>query len=149
MSVFCSAVSLLAACSRGEPSATIPTHSESTSPDAGTPVRGDWLVLWMLSDAESLNPLTSNEVGNSEVLGPIMSSLLGMNPENFEKIPVLATALPTISPDHLTYTFQLRADATFSDGKPVTVADVLFSAKAIKDPEVNAPFLRNYYDSLV
>jgi peptide/nickel transport system substrate-binding protein len=147
--VFCSALPFLAACSRGEPSAPIPKRAESAPQDAGIPVRGDWLVLWMISDAESLNPLTSNEVGNSEVLGPIMSSLLGMNPENFDKIPVLATALPTISTDHLTYTFQLRGDATFSDGKPVTVADVLFSAKAIKDPEVNAPFLRNYYDSLV
>ena len=51
---------------------------DSTAPDptgpgpegepTGEPVRGDWLVLWQLSDPESLNPLTSNDRGVSLVL---------------------------------------------------------------------------------
>jgi len=115
----------------------------------GPPQRGDWLVVWLLSDAESLNPLTSNDATSSEVLSFVMSSLLGLHPKTFEQFPVLAAELPEISADHLTYTFRLRKDATFSDGTPVTVEDVLFSAKAIKNPEVKAPFLRNYFTSLV
>ncbi len=116
---------------------------------AGPVQRGDWLVSWLLSDAESLNPLTSNDAAASEVLGFIGSSLTGTDPKTFEQIPVLAEATPTVASDHLTYTFKLRSGATFADGRPVTIEDVLFSVKAIKDPEVDAPFLRNYYDSLV
>lgn len=121
---------------------------ESEEQLAGGPVRGDWLVLWALSDAESLNPLTSNDAGASAVLGNIMSPLTTLDPATLEQVPVIASALPTISEDRLTYTFQIRRDATFSDGIPVTIEDVLFSLKAIKHPEVDAPFLRNYFQSV-
>lgn len=144
-------VFLIVGCSREppeEPGAAADGATESREA-SGPPVRGDWLVQWLLSDPENLNPLTSNDAAASEVLGPIMSSLLGMNPQSFEPIPVLAESRPTISVDHLSYTFRLRRGATFSDGSPVTVDDVLFSVKAIKNPEVNAPFARNYYNSLV
>ncbi len=36
----------------------------------------------------------------------------------------------TISPDGLTWTFDLRQDARFSDGSPVTAADVVFTVRA-------------------
>ena len=111
------------------------------------PVRGDWLVEWLLADPESLNPVTSNDVGSSDVLGSIMSSLNGQDPQTLEPIPVIAD-VPTVSPDHLTYTFTMRDGPTFADGRPVTIEDVIFSFKVIKNPEVNAAFLRNYYLSV-
>ena len=58
-------------------------------------------------------------------------------------------ARPEISEDKLTYTFKIRHDARFQDGRPITGEDVLFSVKAIKCPFVNAPFLRVYFNSLV
>lgn len=143
----CFGLWLLASCS--QPEATTDEVAETPEADAGPPTRGDWLVVWLLSDPESLNPLTSNDATASEVLSFVMSSLTATHPKTFEQIPVLAAELPKVAPDHLTYTFTLRKDATFADGTPVTVEDVLFSVKAIKDPEVKAPFLRNYYTSLV
>ncbi len=140
------ALVLCVACSgTDEPSAS-DTCADAPGADAG-PVRGDWLVEWLLADPESLNPVTSNDVGSSDVLGRIMSSLTGQDPETLEPIPGVAD-LPTVSPDHLTYTFRIRQDATFSDGRPVTVDDVVFSFKVIKNPEVNAAFLRNYFLSV-
>ena len=44
-----------------------------------------------------------------------------------------------ISPDGLTYTFHLRADARWSDGTPVTADDFLFSFRRIFSPELGAP----------
>ena len=111
-------------------------------------MRGDWLVQWLLADPQSLNPLTSTDASSAEVQGWVISSLTTLDPQNLEQRPVIASELPQVAPDHLAYTFHIRRDATFSDGKPVTVADVLFSIKAIKDPEVNAPSLRNYYLSV-
>ena len=144
-------VAAIVACSSPEPADEKgePPATSTVTADDGTAARGDWLVLWALSDAESLNPLTSNDAGASAVLANIMTSLTTLNPDNLEQVPVVATELPTVSPDRLAYTFHIRRDAKFSDGKPITIEDVMFSFKAIKHPEVDAPFLRNYFQSAV
>jgi peptide/nickel transport system substrate-binding protein len=117
--------------------------------EAGKPVTGDWLVLHSLSDPEVLNPLTSSDSASSEVNGFIFEGLLTREPKTLAIKPYIAVARPDISPDKLTYTFKIRKDVRFQDGRPLTGADVLFSVKAIKCPFVNAPFLRVYFNSLV
>ena len=117
--------------------------------DVGKPVTGDWLVIHSLSDPEQLNPLTSNDAGSSEVNGFIFESLLTREPRTLALKPYIATARPEIAADKLTYTFKIRKDARFQDGRPLTGEDVLFSVKAIKCPFIDAPFLRVYYNSLV
>lgn len=137
-------------------SAAAPAASPAASPGANTvpaapkgpPQRGDWLVWQMLSDPESLNPYTQNDAGASTVLSFVFQSLLSIDPKTLDQIPVLASALPEVSDDHLTYTFSLRDDATFQDGHPVTAQDVVFSLKVIRNPKVAAPQLRNYFDSV-
>lgn len=116
---------------------------------SGPPVTGDWLVIHSLSDPEQLNPLTSNDAGASEVLGYIFEGLLTRDPKTLDLKPLIAAARPQVSQDKLTYTFKIREDARFQDGRPLTGEDVLFSVKAIKCPLVNAPFLRVYFNSLV
>jgi peptide/nickel transport system substrate-binding protein len=113
------------------------------------PATGDWLLNHSLSDPEQLNPLTSNDASASEVLGYIFESLLQLDPRTLELKPLLAQARPEISKDKLAYIFKLRRDARFSDGRPITGEDVLFSIKTIKCPLVDAPFLRVYFDSVV
>lgn len=113
------------------------------------PTTGDWLVTHSLSDPEQLNPLTSNDAAASEILQYIFQSLLTRDPRSLELKPLIAAARPVISNDHRRYTFAIRRDAHFQDGKPLTGEDVLFSLKAIKCPLVNAPFLRVYFDSVV
>src|ERR1019366_9513323 len=44
---------------------------------------------------------------------------------SFDVVPDLATSLPKVSNGGLTYTFTLRKGIKFSNGKTVTVADVL------------------------
>lgn len=116
---------------------------------AAKPVAGDWLIAHSLSDPEQLNPLTSNDAGASSILGYILQSLLARDPRTLELKPLLAESRPVISNDKLTYTFKIRRDAHFQDGRRLAGEDVLFSIKAIKCPLVNAPFLRVYYDSVV
>jgi peptide/nickel transport system substrate-binding protein len=83
------------------------------------------------------------------VLGFVFETLLSRDPRTLEFKPLVATGRPEISPDKLTYTFKIRKDVRFQDGRPLTGEDVLFSVKAIKCPFVNAPFLRVYFNSLV
>lgn len=117
--------------------------------DSEVPTTGDWLVSHSLSDPEQLNPLTSNDASASEILQYIFQSLLTRDPRTLELKPLIATARPEISDNKLSYTFHLRRDVHFQDGRPLTGEDVLFSIKAIKCPLVNAPFQRVYYDSVV
>jgi peptide/nickel transport system substrate-binding protein/oligopeptide transport system substrate-binding protein len=49
-------------------------------------------------------------------------------------VPDLAAAAPTISADGLTYTFTLRANAVFHDGKAIDAAAVKYSLERATDP---------------
>ncbi|MSR90552.1 peptide ABC transporter substrate-binding protein [Clostridiaceae bacterium WCA-383-APC-5B] len=46
-----------------------------------------------------------------------------------------------ISEDKLTYTFHLRKDAVWTDGKPVTAKDYVYAWKRIIDPKTAAPYM--------
>ena len=143
------ALLLLAGCGeRGEVKAG-GSEPASAAKDAGEPVTGDWLVIHSLSDPEQLNPLTSSDASSSEINGFIFETLLSRDPRTLELKPLIAEARPEISQNKLAYTFKIRKDAHFQDGRPVTGEDVLFSIKAIKCPFVNAPFLRVYFNSVV
>ncbi len=52
-------------------------------------------------------------------------------------MPALAESW-TISDDGLTYTFKIRADAKWSDGKPVTAGDFVYAWKRVLTPASGA-----------
>ncbi len=110
------------------------------------PTYGDWMVRHMLSDPEKLNPYTSNDAGASMVLNYVFEGLLDAESDPpYALRGLVAKGYPNISADKLTYTFELRDGVYFSDGKPLTAADVVFSMKVIHNPQVLTPHLRNYY----
>jgi oligopeptide transport system substrate-binding protein len=47
--------------------------------------------------------------------------------DSLKEVPYIATGQPDISSDGVTYTFHMRHDVKFSNGDPVTSADVLYS----------------------
>src|SRR5713226_3902815 len=149
--IFLLALFLSLGCGRGDRVETADPgiRKIATQDDSTTPVTGDWLISHELSDPEQLNPLTSNDASASAILQNIVESLLTRDPRTLELKPLIALSRPTISNDKLSYTFVIRRDARFQDGRPLTGEDVLFSIEAIKCPLVNAPFLRVYYDSVI
>jgi peptide/nickel transport system substrate-binding protein len=52
--------------------------------------------------------------------------------------PQLAKAMPEISADKLTYTFDLRDDVVFHNGQPMTSEDVKYSFESMLDPNRKA-----------
>lgn len=74
----------------------------------------------------NLDPAAAPDPLSWEVKLNTMSGLVMHNAEN-QLVPILASDLPTISPDKLEYTFNLRAGLTFPDGTPLTAEDVRFS----------------------
>lgn len=125
------------------------TPAPLRQPKAAAPQYGDWMVEHMLSDPENLNPYTSSDAGASSVHRFIFESLLyAENEPPYALQGLVAKAYPAISADKLSYTFELRPDARFADGQPLTAADVLFSMNVIQNPQVLAPHLRNYYEAV-
>lgn len=121
----------------------------ASTADDGTPVKGDWIVVHLLSDPEGLNPLITNDASSSAIFNHVYEKLLDYDFETTDLYPVIAESRPTVSDDHLTYTFKLKKGVTFSDGKPLTAKDVIFTFKAVKNPLItDAAALRNYYESL-
>ncbi len=101
----------------------------SASPDAGssasaTPQHGGTLTYARPASVTSFdlnNEITSN---NAFAIDKVFEPLVAFT-ETGEIVPWLAD--DTISPDGLTYTFTLHDGVKFSDGTPVTSADVVFS----------------------
>jgi peptide/nickel transport system substrate-binding protein len=115
--------------------------------DTAGAVTGDWIIRREMADAEKLNPIVTNDASAEDVYSFIYEALNDMNYENYELIPWIAT-LPEISEDHLTFTYKLRHDVKFSDGKPLTGEDVIFTIKAIKNPFADDAALRNYFEAV-
>lgn len=116
---------------------------------SGKPERGEWVVVHELSDPEGINPMVVNDASARAIFDRVYEHLLIQDFATTDLIPQLAEARPTISDDHLTYTFVLKPNITFSDGKPLTAKDVIFSFKAVKNPLItDAAPLRNYYEDI-
>lgn len=119
--------------------------SKPQAVDTAGAIEGDWVVIRELSDPEKMNPIVSNDASADEIQSYIFETLLGQDKESYELIPGIA-GLPEVSPDNLTYIFKLNPDVKFSDGKPLTGEDVIFTLKIIKNPFVDDAALRNYFD---
>ena len=90
------------------------------------------------------------DYGSHRILENMFEPLLYMeNTPPYRFKGRLAAAYPVVSPDKLSYTFDIREDVHFSDGRPVTAADVLFSFKVIKNPEVQlSGYMRSGFKDL-
>jgi peptide/nickel transport system substrate-binding protein len=103
----------------------------------------DQVVIHALSDAEGLNPMITSDASATQIMYNLFQSLLNydMN-ESMDLIPVLAKARPeiTVLPDGsgMELTYEIREEAKWDNGSPITAADVAFSFKALKCPGVNS-----------
>lgn len=63
----------------------------------------------------------------------------GVDPEKLDVMGAAATSYQ-VSPDGLTYTFRLREDAKFNDGRPVKADDFVYGWRRVIDPRLATPF---------
>jgi peptide/nickel transport system substrate-binding protein len=95
-------------------------------------------VLGNTQDLDSRNPFSGQLVISSDLYGDTYDELTGLSQQDFSPTPGLATAW-THTPDGLTWTFTIRSGVKWSDGVPMTAADVAYTfTRAIKDPTANA-----------
>lgn len=82
------------------------------------------LKVGLASDITSLDPHFASIAPNIAMSHHIFEALVAVNPDG-KLVPCLATDWSATSPT--TWVFHLRKDVTFSDGKPLTAADVVYS----------------------
>lgn len=99
----------------------------------------DMLVTAVVSDPKTFNPILANETSSTDILDPVFAGLTRVNPYTFQVEPDLARSW-TISKNKRIITMKLRDNVYFSDGKPFSANDVLFTFKVIYSPEVLSSF---------
>ncbi|HRK31864.1 MAG TPA: peptide-binding protein [Tepidisphaeraceae bacterium] len=109
--------------------------------------RGDWYVDNFGTKIGKLTPFLATDVYQRYVENIVMDSLAGRDPFSLDYVPKLASRWD-LSDDGLTMTFHLRPEAVFSDGKPVTSDDIVFTFDWIRNPEIDAARERSYLTML-
>ena len=110
----------------------------STPNDKTGSASGGRLVATYRTEPSSFNRLVSPVAAVELVSRLTQASLVRLNRVTRAIEPRLARSWTT-SPDGLAWTMNLVESATFSDGTPFTAADVVFSFRAVYDPEVGSP----------
>ena len=83
----------------------------------------------------SVSPLTARTQADRDLVALVFSGLVRNGP-NGTLVPDLAEHW-TVDPTGATWTFQLRDDARWHDGEPVTAEDVAFTIRVLQDPGVH------------
>lgn len=84
------------------------------------------------SDWRSLRPQAASGSDEISVIGGIQRGLLYRDAEG-NLVPSLATEMPVVSADGLTYTYTLR-DAMYSNGDPIVAGDIVRAVRVLADP---------------
>ncbi|MEP9365368.1 ABC transporter substrate-binding protein [Nocardioides sp. CN2-186] len=90
------------------------------------------LTVAMLNDADSLNPFVGIEATSFEMWGLMYDTLVTYTTKDLSPEPSLATSWDT-SDDGLTWTFHMTDKAMWSDGVPLTAADVAYTYNRVID----------------
>jgi peptide/nickel transport system substrate-binding protein len=99
--------------------------------------RGGSLVATVRSEPRHFNRLISTDQVSQFLSLLTQARLVRINQVTQRVEPWLADSWDT--PDGQRFTLRLRPGITFSDGVPLTAADVVFTFAAVYDPKVNSP----------
>ncbi len=114
------------------PAAPAAEEGAAAAPAAeGEPVKGGTAIVGTPQEPGTLNPLLILATIEHVISSFVIEGLVQIDDQG-QYIPVLAGMdLPTVSDDGLTVTYQLKPGVKFSNGDPLTCADVVYTWKAI------------------
>ncbi|WP_237280220.1 ABC transporter substrate-binding protein [Subtercola vilae] len=124
-------VAALAACS-GPSSTTAAGAGSATVNPSGTIIAG---MSYPLSTG--FDPMTTSAALTVAANWHVLEGLVDLDPATRQPYAALATAMPT-QIDDTTWEATIRSGATFHNGSPVTIDDVVFSFTRVIDPANNS-----------
>jgi peptide/nickel transport system substrate-binding protein len=144
-----SLVVVVAACSPASSAAPLSTGGAQggSQPPASTGTaakNGGTLIAGLPGDMVLADPTLDSDSNSSYIIQNVIEGLVALKPgTTSDLVARLATDLPSISPDGLTYTFKLRSGVKFHDGTDLTSEVVKYNYMR----QLNAPAsLRDSYN---
>lgn len=128
--MLCMSLVILVGCSSSPNQAeAAPNPSDPAKPNTAAtesaPIKGGIVRTTISSEPDNLDPHLSAASDTEAIMNNVFEGLMGFTPEG-EFVPRLAESFE-ISEDGLNYTFVIRTDVKFHNGKPLTMDDVLYS----------------------
>jgi len=152
---------LIAACSGSSEATPVADSSAATVQDSaagevsptGAPgvvagqASGGGRLVRLYVDPPTLDPHITTDATSAQIIVELFGGLVTIDPD----LNIVSDLAETwdISDDGLKYTFYLRPDAKFHDGKPVTADDVQWSLERATDPLTESPVADQYLGDIV
>ncbi len=127
------------------PAAT-PTTPPAPTPTIG-PKRGGTFIDASFADGVSLQPLITSDSASSNYQALLWAPLTRIDPKTLDIVGVMYEPAPTFSADGSKMTWKLRQGLKWSDGKPITTADIIFTWQKMMDEKVKFVYRANYQDA--
>ncbi|HEV7712570.1 MAG TPA: ABC transporter substrate-binding protein [Asanoa sp.] len=116
-----------------------PTTGAAGSGSGTEPRFGQTMTVAYKSDPKTFDPAVCYDATCWNNMRLMYDRLYDYVGDTMEIEAQAAADMPQVSQDGLTYTVKLRSGMTFTDGKPVTAADVVYSYDRILDPATKSP----------
>ena len=155
------AIFLIAACSGSSGATEVPDSSAATgqdsalgaateAPRAATGLGGEkdgGRLVRLYVDPPTLDPHITTDATSAQIIVELFGGLVTIDTD-LNIVADLAERWD-VSADGLKYTFYLRPDAKFHDGKPVTAEDVRWSLERATNPLTQSPVADQYLGDIV
>ncbi|OUL33307.1 peptide ABC transporter substrate-binding protein [Nostoc sp. T09] len=134
LSLFCVCLFLVVSCA-SRPQTNTSTSSTNTSTGDGR------ITVGTTAKPRTLDPADAYELASLGLVFNMSDRLYTYEPGSTEIKPQLATALPKVSSDGLTYTIPLRQGVVFHDGTPFNAEAMAFTIKRFIENKGKPSFL--------
>jgi len=109
-----------------QPAASIPLPEHPLIAPCEPGIPGGRLVIATFGDPKTLNPITADDLSSRDIYRLLFSCLVNFDWPSQQATPGLAESW-SVGPDNKTWTFKLRKGLLWSDGRPLTADDVVFT----------------------
>ena len=107
------------------------------------------IVQHISSSPDGLHPYNDNSSDRSFIFQYTQRTLIKLDMETLEYMPVLVEDLAEISEDQLKYTYKIRTGVKWDNGKQLTAEDVEFSTKLMLCPLTDNSQIRSNYNTVI
>lgn len=114
----------------------------NTSFMVSVPIQGGSIHEGIVGTPRFVNPILAFGEADKDLTTLVYSGLMRKNTDG-TLTPDLAESYE-VTPNGLTYTFTLKQNIYFHDGKPVTVDDIVYTINQVKDPIIKSPKRGNW-----
>lgn len=125
---------------------SVPTLAPERTPTP-TVVRGEAVLNLLGGEPPTLDPALTQDTTSAGYIVEIFSGLVTLTPD-LEVVPDIAERWE-VSEDGAVYTFYLREDVKFHDGKPVTAQEFKYSIERVCNPATGSVVADTYLGDII